>query len=28
VAVNLAIEPVEKPATVLWIDPTHPHGGV
>ena len=28
VAVNLAIEPVEKPATILWIDPTHPHGGV
>ena len=28
VAVNLAIEPVEKPVTVLWVDPTHPHGGV
>ena len=27
VAVNLDIEPVEKPETVLWIDPTHPHGG-
>jgi len=22
------IEPVEKPETVLWIDPTHPQGGV
>jgi uncharacterized RmlC-like cupin family protein len=28
IAVNLPIEPVEKPETVLWIDPTHPHGGV
>ena len=28
VAVNLDIEPVEKPETVLWIDPTHPQGGV
>lgn len=28
VAVNLDIEPVEKPQTVLWIDPTHPQGGV
>jgi len=28
VAVNLDIEPVEKPDTVLWVDPTHPHGGV
>ena len=27
-AVNLDIEPVEKPETVRWIDPTHPHGGV
>jgi uncharacterized RmlC-like cupin family protein len=26
IAVNLDIEPVEKPETVLWIDPTHPHG--
>ena len=26
VAVNLPIEPVEKPETVRWIDPTHPHG--
>ena len=24
VAVNLDIEPVEKPLTVAWIDPTHP----
>jgi uncharacterized RmlC-like cupin family protein len=28
VAVNLAIEPVEKPESVLWVDPTHPKGGV
>ena len=28
VAVNLDIEPVEKPEAVLWIDPTHPKGGV
>jgi uncharacterized RmlC-like cupin family protein len=28
VAVNLPIEPVEKPETVLWIDPTHPQGGM
>lgn len=28
VAINLDIEPVEKPETVLWIDPTHPKGGV
>jgi uncharacterized RmlC-like cupin family protein len=28
VAVNLDIEAVEKPDTVLWIDPTHPQGGV
>jgi uncharacterized RmlC-like cupin family protein len=28
VAVNLDIEPVEKPEKVLWIDPTHPRGGV
>ena len=26
VAVNLDIEPVEKPSTVLWVDPTHPTG--
>ena len=24
VAVNLDIEPVEKPTTVRWVDPTHP----
>ena len=28
VAVTLDIEPVEKPEAVLWVDPTHPHGGV
>ena len=28
VAVNLDISPVENPGTVLWIDPTHPQGGV
>jgi uncharacterized RmlC-like cupin family protein len=28
VAVNLDIVPVEKPEQVLWIDPTHPQGGV
>ena len=28
VAINLDIEPAEKPQTVLWIDPTHPQGGV
>jgi uncharacterized RmlC-like cupin family protein len=28
VSVNLDIEPVEKPEHVLWIDPTHPSGGV
>jgi uncharacterized RmlC-like cupin family protein len=28
VAVNLAIEPVEKPEQVLWLDPTHPQGAV
>ena len=28
VSVNLDIEPIEKPEQVLWIDPTHPHGGV
>ena len=26
VAINLDIEPVERPETVRWIDPTHPHG--
>lgn len=24
VAINLDIEPVEKPETVLWVDPIHP----
>ena len=24
VAINLDIEPVEKPETVAWVDPTHP----
>ena len=24
VSINLDIEPVEKPDTVLWVDPTHP----
>jgi uncharacterized RmlC-like cupin family protein len=28
VAINLDIEPVEKPENVLWVDPTHPGGGV
>ena len=28
VVVNLDIEPVEKPEEVLWVDPTHPQGGV
>jgi uncharacterized RmlC-like cupin family protein len=28
VAINLDIEPVEKPQQVLWVDPTHPKGGV
>ncbi len=28
VAINLDIAPVEKPETVLWVDPTHPHGAV
>ena len=26
VAVNLDIEPVEKPENVHWVDPTHPQG--
>ena len=26
VAVNLDIEPIEKPESVRWIDPTHPEG--
>lgn len=25
VAINLEIEPVEKPETVLWVDPVHRH---
>jgi hypothetical protein len=25
VAINLDIEPVEKPQTVLWVDPVHRH---
>ena len=25
---DLNIEPAEKPEQVLWVDPTHPHGGV
>ena len=28
VAINLDIEPAEPPEQVLWVDPTHPHGGV
>ena len=28
IAVNLDIEPVEKPESVLWVDPTHPDGAV
>ncbi len=28
VAVNLDIAPVELPEQVLWVDPTHPKGGV
>jgi uncharacterized RmlC-like cupin family protein len=28
VAVNIDIEPLEKPETVLWINPTHLQGGV
>ena len=28
VAINLDIEPVEKPEQVLWVDPTHPTGGM
>jgi uncharacterized RmlC-like cupin family protein len=28
VAINIDIEPVEKPETVLWVDPTHPDGAV
>jgi uncharacterized RmlC-like cupin family protein len=25
VAINIDIDPVEKPETVYWVDPTHPH---
>ena len=25
VAINLDIEPVEKPENVLWVDPVHRH---
>ena len=25
VVVNLAIEPIEKPESVFWVDPGHPH---
>ena len=25
IAVNLDIDPVEKPEAVYWVDPTHPH---
>ena len=28
VAINLDIAPAEQPEQVLWIDPTHPRGGV
>ncbi|HWS07800.1 MAG TPA: mannose-6-phosphate isomerase, partial [Xanthobacteraceae bacterium] len=28
IAVNLDIEPVEKPETVLWVDPIHRDGAV
>jgi uncharacterized RmlC-like cupin family protein len=28
VAINLEIEPAEKPEQVLWVDPTHPGGAV
>ena len=27
IAINLEIEPVEKPETVLWVDPVHRHPG-
>jgi uncharacterized RmlC-like cupin family protein len=27
IAVNLDIDPVERPEEALWIDPTHPTGG-
>jgi uncharacterized RmlC-like cupin family protein len=25
VAINIDVEPVEKPEEVYWVDPTHPH---
>jgi uncharacterized RmlC-like cupin family protein len=25
IVVNLAIDPVERPETVFWVDPAHPH---
>src|SRR5439155_21196423 len=25
IAINIAIEPVEDPQEVYWVDPTHPH---
>ena len=25
IAINIDIDPVEKPETVYWVDPTHPH---
>jgi hypothetical protein len=28
IAINLDIEPVEKPETVLWVDPIHRDGTV
>ena len=28
IAINLDIEPVERPETVLWVDPIHPDGAV
>ena len=27
IAINIDIQPIEKPDEVLWIDPTHPKGG-
>ena len=28
IAINIDIDPVEKPQEVLWVDPTHPTGGI
>ncbi len=28
IAINLDIDAVEKPEEILWIDPTHPNGGI